>query len=319
MYTQNFRPSSFSVTNRVVFETPAINSLCRTQTVVDLHVHTTCSDGSSTPADIAAKARELGLGVAITDHNCIAGALEIARYADILSIPGMEVTSKEGAHLLTYFSERRALKQFYNKEIYPFRGREQMSSIGLSMEEIIRRARPYEPLLIFPHPYCAVYTGICNPLFSPARQQELLEMVDGVEVINAGNMKKWNLKCTVLGFNLNKAMTGGSDGHHLFQLGKAVTCASAGCDRLAFLEAIRTQKTRVIGKEVHLIRKVTGNGSRLPLNLKNSPDLMNKQMRYSYAVLSEKSRKVRSGMKRHLENRRLRKNGSLLFTQPGKR
>ena len=36
-------------------------------------------------------------------------------------------------------------------------------------------------------------------------------MVDGVEVINSENLNRWNMKSTVLGFNLSKIITGGSD------------------------------------------------------------------------------------------------------------
>jgi hypothetical protein len=43
------------------------------------------------------------IGVAITDHNEIRGAVEMDRIRDVLSIPGIEVTSGEGSHLLVYF------------------------------------------------------------------------------------------------------------------------------------------------------------------------------------------------------------------------
>ena len=44
---------------------------------IDLHLHTTASDGSDTPSELIRKARERGLGViSITDHDTIAGSLE---------------------------------------------------------------------------------------------------------------------------------------------------------------------------------------------------------------------------------------------------
>ena len=37
--------------------------------VIDLHIHTTCSDGKDTPAEVLKKAQEKGLSViSITDH-----------------------------------------------------------------------------------------------------------------------------------------------------------------------------------------------------------------------------------------------------------
>ncbi|HWJ02528.1 MAG TPA: PHP domain-containing protein, partial [Verrucomicrobiae bacterium] len=39
---------------------------------VDLHCHTTASDGSLTPAELVARARQVGLqGVGITDHDTV--------------------------------------------------------------------------------------------------------------------------------------------------------------------------------------------------------------------------------------------------------
>src|SRR6056297_3909229 len=134
--------------NRVLFELPNIKELNQTYTVVDLHFHTRYSDGVDTPHEVVRKARRLGMGIAITDHNTISGALEMAQYKDVLSIPGIEITSREGAHLLVYFYEYKALMHFYNVEVVPFLGKELMSSVMLTMEEIISRARKYEAVII---------------------------------------------------------------------------------------------------------------------------------------------------------------------------
>ena len=41
---------------------------------VDLHTHTTASDGTDAPAELARKAARLGLAaVAITDHDTLSG------------------------------------------------------------------------------------------------------------------------------------------------------------------------------------------------------------------------------------------------------
>ena len=41
---------------------------------VDLHVHTTASDGSDAPAAVIERARRLGIqALAITDHDTVAG------------------------------------------------------------------------------------------------------------------------------------------------------------------------------------------------------------------------------------------------------
>lgn len=78
---------------------------------VDLHVHTTASDGRFSPADIVRKAASLDLTtIAITDHDTVDGlsaALEAARaYPALRVIPGVELSTdvREGEiHVLGYF------------------------------------------------------------------------------------------------------------------------------------------------------------------------------------------------------------------------
>ncbi len=78
---------------------------------VDLHTHTTTSDGDFTPSQLVAQARATGLSaIAITDHDTTAGLTE-AR-ATLLSgqpveiIAGVEISTHfhdHGYHLLAYF------------------------------------------------------------------------------------------------------------------------------------------------------------------------------------------------------------------------
>jgi predicted metal-dependent phosphoesterase TrpH len=77
---------------------------------LDLHLHTTFSDGSRTPTDVltlANKARVSAL--AITDHDTVDGlseAIEAGRSLGIEVIPGIEISSRWGnteLHILGYF------------------------------------------------------------------------------------------------------------------------------------------------------------------------------------------------------------------------
>jgi len=286
--------------DRVLFDRPDLAKLTQTHTVVDLHFHSHYSDGLNAVTKIAQRARRLGIGIAITDHNEIRGALEMDQHEDIFSIPGIEITSSEGSHLLVYFYETEELKRFYDLHVVPHMGNGVMSSLTLPMAQIIQRAREFECLIIFAHPFCALYTGICNLQFSPSQLEELFHMVDGVEVVNASNLNRWNLKCTVLGFNLGKAMSGGSDGHALNHMGRSVTYAQVPRNRRAFLDALRQRTNQVVGKEITLLRKVTSNGLRLRSNLNNCPNLMEKHFRYSCKVINFKSRAIRSNVKRKI-------------------
>lgn len=78
---------------------------------VDLHIHSTASDGRLSPAEIVRKSAEKGLTViALADHDTVAGippALEAARnFSTLTVIPGVEINTDvaEGeAHVLGYF------------------------------------------------------------------------------------------------------------------------------------------------------------------------------------------------------------------------
>ncbi len=72
--------------------------------MIDLHTHSTFSDGTDTPTEIIDKAEELGLGaVALTDHNTLAGVpefLSAAEGKDIKAVPGIEIaTDYDGTEL----------------------------------------------------------------------------------------------------------------------------------------------------------------------------------------------------------------------------
>ena len=300
--------------HKILFERPDLSEMTRRYTVVDLHFHSHYSDGYNSVDNIAKRARELGIGIAITDHNEIKGAVEIERYGGILNIPGIEITSLEGTHLLVYFYDIESLEKFYHENLKPNMGSDIMRSTHLPMEEIIKRARTFETIIVFPHPYCATFTGIHNKYFSDERRDRLFSMVDGIEVINSENLNKWNLRSALLGLNLDIGITGGSDGHRLPQMGRVVCYASCKNDRRAFLDAIRTKRSKVIGKEIDIIRKVTSNGVKLRTSLKNCSDLLEKNLRYSYTVINSKSKNLRDNVRRSLSGRsraRRRKYGTL--------
>lgn len=64
----------------------------------DLHIHTTCSDGSYSPREIVQRAKEVGLStIAITDHDTLAGvaeAIEAGEACGMDVIPGVEISTR---------------------------------------------------------------------------------------------------------------------------------------------------------------------------------------------------------------------------------
>jgi len=79
--------------------------------MLDLHTHTTASDGTLSPEELVSLARERGLeALAITDHDStegLAAALEAARHSDLLLIPGVELSvgpcAGRDVHIIGYF------------------------------------------------------------------------------------------------------------------------------------------------------------------------------------------------------------------------
>ena len=78
--TKDKKSKDMNNTDRIIFEKPDLPELTKRYTVVDMHVHTHYTDGLSSVEEIAHRVRELGIGIAITDHNDIRGAVEIQRY-----------------------------------------------------------------------------------------------------------------------------------------------------------------------------------------------------------------------------------------------
>ncbi|UCC17610.1 MAG: PHP domain-containing protein [Dehalococcoidales bacterium] len=78
---------------------------------VDLHLHSSVSDGILSPAELVAKTAELGLtAMSLTDHDNVDGiapGLKAAeRYPSLTFIPGLEIstdTSKGEVHVLGYY------------------------------------------------------------------------------------------------------------------------------------------------------------------------------------------------------------------------
>lgn len=102
---------------------------------IDLHSHSTCSDGRETPTEVMRQAKEAGLNyIALTDHDSTKGWAEAEAEAIELGInlvPGIEVTSralialpkgetaKFSVHMLAYLPnpENRALKKMLEDSV----------------------------------------------------------------------------------------------------------------------------------------------------------------------------------------------------------
>jgi len=79
---------------------------------IDLHTHSSASDGTDTPGDLVRAAAAAGLDVvALTDHDAMSGwdeARQAADEAGITLVPGLEISTRyghRGVHLLGYLPD----------------------------------------------------------------------------------------------------------------------------------------------------------------------------------------------------------------------
>ncbi|CAN5789277.1 PHP domain-containing protein [soil metagenome] len=115
--------------------------------MIDLHLHTTASDGSLAPADLVARAASAGIStLAVTDHDTVAGlpAAGAAAAARGLSlVNGIEITAVEGGrdvHVLGYFFDPQ------NAPFEAFLGTQRMDRVRRAEEMAARLASAGYPI-----------------------------------------------------------------------------------------------------------------------------------------------------------------------------
>lgn len=131
--------------------------------VIDLHAHSTVSDGSEEPAEVVRLAAAAGCSaVALTDHDSVAGLPEAARAAadaGITLVPGCEVScagpvpdgagTASSAHVLVYFAggdggplddELAALRRDRRRRNLALMERLQQLGVPVRYEAVVARA-----------------------------------------------------------------------------------------------------------------------------------------------------------------------------------
>ncbi len=140
--------------------------------MIDLHTHSTASDGTYSPSELVALAREVGLyALALTDHDTVEGLAEASAAAERLGVrlvPGVEISVKfEGpghCHILGYFVDPASrvlretlalLKKARSERNLRMVEKLQALGVEITLEEVVARAgggevgRPhFAPLLV---------------------------------------------------------------------------------------------------------------------------------------------------------------------------
>ena len=198
----------------------------------DPHVHTTFSDGRHSPEDVVDAAARLPRldTLAITDHDCIEGAREAARYvkssgAALNVIVGEEVTSRDG-HIVGLFLH-------------------ELVSRDMSAQDTIRAIHEQGGLAIAVHPFrFPGREGVADLAAS--------EPFDAVEFLNGAptpRTRAANRRTARLDLR-GKALTGGSDAH-IKELVAVCSTAFPGSGPSDFREALLHARTWPVRRRVN--------------------------------------------------------------------
>ena len=199
----------------------------------DLHLHTIYSgDSRSRLEQIIARCNEVGINcIAVTDHNTIAGAVEMRKTAPFKVIVGEEIHTSNG-EVIGYFLTQEIPK-------------------GLTATETVRRIKEQGGVVAVPHPF--------DRLRGSAIQRSALEAilpdVDIIEVLNARSiLRRYNTMAGQLAQKHGLAASAGSDAHTLGEIGAAYVEMPDFNGRDDFLQALRQGKImgQVSPRIVHL-------------------------------------------------------------------
>ncbi len=216
----------------------------KTRSRADLHMHTSCSDGWPSPAELVTHviaSTDLRV-IAVTDHDTLEGALRAADRAakagGIEVVIGEEVSSRDG-HILGLFLERR---------VRP----------GMSAAATLHAIHDQGGLAIAPHPFWRTLRresngGVVHGVGWLAAELEF----NAIEVENGTpGFYVFNRMARRLNLGLGAAETGSSDAHILDAIGRAYTefRGSTAADLRRAIEARETVAGRSRYKAVGLMR-----------------------------------------------------------------
>ncbi|NQU79218.1 PHP domain-containing protein [Candidatus Woesearchaeota archaeon] len=281
----------------VIFKRPPIKKLKKDGLFgADMHFHTNYSpDGVARIRTAVKKAEKKGFGFAITDHNTVKGVISSYRQRKhALIIPGIEITCRNGNHLLAYFYAHREIEEFFDKQLRP-RMKSNPFFINADINEIAELSKDYNCILCAPHPFAPGAMGMMSTGMTK-NAENILELV---EVINGFSFRKSNMKAIYWATKTGKGMTGGSDGHSTFELGKVLTFTH-NADIENIFHDIKRNQSIVIGKEDNFFLKAVMSVGKESAYVKNSKkqkmakQLIRSQMGTEYRYIREKFRNGKS-------------------------
>lgn len=244
--------------DKIILKKPDIISLNRNGYMCfDMHIHSKYSvDSNNKVTSIIKRAKKLGIGIAITDHNNIRGCLEAykkKKKKDIV-IPAIEVRSRESIDICFYFSSINELIDFYKKIIKP--NNNKIGTSKISALKLIEMSKSYKTIACIAHPYRPSLRRMINATIKNKNKESIFNKIKIFEVINSKNFRIFNNKAIKNVKKKNKSIIGGSDSHNIGTIGRTITCIKKvkKKDIIPYvLDEISSNNVIVVGKEINII------------------------------------------------------------------
>lgn len=251
---------------RAEFEVPDIPAI-RSEglTPVDMHYHTRCSDSDTDPVAALRLAECMGVGFAVTDHNLIQSVLRLKELrSSVPVVPGMEVSTTDGPHILVYFPTSRSLERFWYTRIRPrIQENPWLALRDCTTERLLDMCEMEDCVVSAAHPsgYFNTNKGVEICIRKGILMPSVARRLDAYEVISGGMTRESNENSLAAAKGYGLGFTGGTDSHVLSGLGGVVTvCQSSTVEGI--LEDVRHHRVDVIGQEKNIREKVvTGSAS----------------------------------------------------------
>lgn len=244
---------------RIKFEHPDLKGIAeKGYLCADMHTHTDCSDSNSSIRYLLKLAEERNVGMAITDHNLIRTLESIdLKKEDTFIIPGIEVSTSDGPHILVYFYEMNDLRSFWEENIKPrLPACPWLALNDCPTEKLLDLLEGENCVVSGAHPigYLKSNKGIEICKRKGYISEEVVKRLDAYEVICGGMTAAGNIEAVRSFKKYGLGITGGSDGHIAEDLGSVVTISKAD-DTEGFLNNILKGENYVRGTEKDFPRR----------------------------------------------------------------
>lgn len=186
--------------------------------IIDIHIHekTHSNDSCISLDEIIDRAKEMCLdGICITDHDnnaILEKAQAISKKRDFLIIVGAEILTYEGDMLVF--------------------GLQHLPKEKLHANELLKLVEDNKGVAISAHPFRPTNRAMGN-------FNRVLQGFRGIEAFNGTTKSKYNTLAYYLAQELNLPALGGSDAHHIHQIGQCATLFPDGIrDEKDLIQAI---------------------------------------------------------------------------------